>query len=84
MADEADKLETVKEQIEEVNLDKLTASVEEAPVIKLANLILIQAIKDRASDIHIEPFDKHGAPALPRRRRAHRQDRRRPVTCTSR
>jgi type IV pilus assembly protein PilB len=32
--------------------------VEEAPVIKLANLILVQAIKDRASDIHIEPFEK--------------------------
>ncbi len=54
----ADSLETVKEVTEEVNLDKLTASVEEAPVIKLANLILVQAIKDRASDIHIEPFEK--------------------------
>ena len=58
MADEADNLETVKEQIEEVNLDKLTASVEEAPVIKMANLIIIQAIKERASDIHVEPFDR--------------------------
>src|SRR5947208_2455878 len=55
---DADNLETVKETVEEVNLDQLTASVEEAPVIKLANLILVQAIKDRASDIHIEPFDK--------------------------
>jgi type IV pilus assembly protein PilB len=55
---EADGLETVKETLEEVNLDKLAASTEEAPVIKLANLILVQAIKDRASDIHIEPFEK--------------------------
>ncbi len=55
---DADNLETIKETVEEVNLDKLTASVEEAPVIKLANLILVQAIKDRASDIHIEPFEK--------------------------
>ncbi|HEY2952281.1 MAG TPA: ATPase, T2SS/T4P/T4SS family [Verrucomicrobiae bacterium] len=55
---DADNLETVKEKIEEVNLDKLNASVEEAPVIKLANLIIVQAIKDRASDIHIEPFEK--------------------------
>jgi type IV pilus assembly protein PilB len=54
----AESLETVKEVTEEVNLDKLTASVEEAPVIKLANLILVQAIKDRASDVHIEPFEK--------------------------
>src|SRR5215471_8669098 len=43
---------------EEVNLDQLAASSEEAPVIKLANLILVQAVKDRASDVHIEPFDK--------------------------
>ena len=53
-----DNIETIKETVEEVNLDQLTASVEEAPVIKLANLILVQAIKDRASDIHLEPFDK--------------------------
>lgn len=31
---------------------------EEAPVIKLVNLILSQAVKERASDIHIEPFQK--------------------------
>jgi len=52
-------IETVKEAMEEVNLDQLAASSEEAPVIKLANLILVQAIKDRASDIHLEPFEKH-------------------------
>jgi type IV pilus assembly protein PilB len=55
---DAEGLETVKETVEEVNLDKLAASSEEAPVIKLANLILVQAIKERASDIHIEPFEK--------------------------
>ena len=53
-----DNVEISKESLEEVNLDQLAASSEEAPVIKLANLILVQAIKDRASDIHIEPFDK--------------------------
>jgi type IV pilus assembly protein PilB len=51
-------IETVKEAVEEVNLDQLAASSEEAPVIKLANIIVMQAIKDRASDIHIEPFEK--------------------------
>ncbi|HEU5069991.1 MAG TPA: ATPase, T2SS/T4P/T4SS family [Verrucomicrobiae bacterium] len=55
---DADNIETVKESMEEVNLDQLAASSEEAPVIKLANLILVQAIKDRASDIHLEPFEK--------------------------
>jgi type IV pilus assembly protein PilB len=58
-AEDADEsIETVKEAAEEVNLDQLAASSEEAPVIKLANIILVQAIKDRASDIHIEPFEK--------------------------
>ncbi len=55
---EAEGLETVKEAVEDVNLDQLAASSEEAPVIKLANIILVQAIKDRASDVHIEPFEK--------------------------
>jgi len=59
IADEdADNVEVSREAIEEVNLDELAASTEEAPVIKLANLILVQAVKDRASDVHIEPFDK--------------------------
>jgi type IV pilus assembly protein PilB len=57
-AEDADGLETVKEVSEEVNIDQLSASSEEAPVIKLANLIIVQAIKDRASDVHVEPFDK--------------------------
>jgi type IV pilus assembly protein PilB len=56
--EDADSVETVKEIIEDVNLDKLAASSEEAPVIKLANLIVVQAIKDRCSDIHLEPFEK--------------------------
>jgi type IV pilus assembly protein PilB len=55
---EADNLEVTKEISEEISLDQLAASTEEGPVIKLANLILVQAIKDRASDIHIEPFEK--------------------------
>ena len=45
------------EAVETTDLAELAASTEEAPVIKLANLILVQAIKDRASDIHIEPFE---------------------------
>jgi type IV pilus assembly protein PilB len=55
---DADNLEISREANEEVNLDQLAASSEEAPVIKLANLILVQAVKDRASDVHVEPFEK--------------------------
>jgi type IV pilus assembly protein PilB len=57
LADDSN-IEISRESLEEVNLDQLAASSEEAPVIKLANLILVQAIKDRASDIHVEPFEK--------------------------
>ena len=53
-----DTIESVREAMEDVNLDQLAASSEEAPVIKLANLIVLQAIKDRASDVHLEPFEK--------------------------
>jgi type IV pilus assembly protein PilB len=55
---DAESIETVREAMEEVNLDKLAASSEEVPVIKLANLIIVQAIKDHASDVHLEPFEK--------------------------
>jgi type IV pilus assembly protein PilB len=55
---DAENVENIREGVEEVNLDKLAASSEEAPVIKLANLMIVQAIKDRASDIHLEPFEK--------------------------
>jgi type IV pilus assembly protein PilB len=54
---EAESLEVTKESGDALNEAELAASTEEAPVIKLANLILVQAIKDKASDIHIEPFE---------------------------
>jgi type IV pilus assembly protein PilB len=54
---DAENLEVTQEATETTDLAQLAASSEEGPVIKLANLILVQAIKDRASDIHIEPFE---------------------------
>ncbi|MBN1587859.1 MAG: Flp pilus assembly complex ATPase component TadA [Candidatus Omnitrophica bacterium] len=39
-----------------LSLDGLLALAEQAPVMKLVDLIIKQAIQDRASDIHIEPF----------------------------
>ena len=41
---------------EELSLDELISQAEEAPIVKLVDLFLMQAIKDRVSDIHIEPF----------------------------
>src|SRR3954469_17063590 len=55
---DADNIEQVQEITEDFDEAQLAESTQEAPVIKLANLILVQAIKDRASDIHIEPFEK--------------------------
>lgn len=40
----------------ELSLDKLIQKAEEAPVVKLVDLIIRQAIDERASDIHIEPY----------------------------
>ena len=56
--DEAGEIQNFRESSEDISIDKLAASGEEAPVIKLANLMIMQAIKDRASDIHLEPFEK--------------------------
>ena len=39
-----------------LDLDRLKQAAEEAPVIRLVDLIIRQAIKERASDIHLEPF----------------------------
>ncbi|MGI9086682.1 MAG: GspE/PulE family protein [Chthoniobacterales bacterium] len=43
---------------EEIDIDRLASDGEDAPVIKIVNLILVQAIKEKASDIHIEPFQR--------------------------
>ena len=36
---------------------KVEAAVEEAPIVRLVNLLITQAVTDRASDIHIEPSE---------------------------
>jgi type IV pilus assembly protein PilB len=48
----------VLEDEEELDVHALADSAEEAPVVKLCNLILTDAIKRGASDIHIEPYEK--------------------------
>jgi len=52
-----EEMEVVKEE-EDVDLSDLKKEVEDAPVVKLVNLILTDAIKRGASDIHIEPYEK--------------------------
>ncbi len=45
------------QQSQSIELESLEEMAESAPVRKLLNLILLQAIQDRASDIHFEPFE---------------------------
>ncbi|MHC4481425.1 MAG: GspE/PulE/PilB domain-containing protein [Planctomycetota bacterium] len=47
----------VPEASQSIELDSLEEMANIAPVRKLLNLILLQAIQDRASDIHFEPFE---------------------------
>ena len=44
-----------EDSAEEVDLSPENASDEDAPIVKLVNLILQEAIKERATDIHVEP-----------------------------
>jgi type IV pilus assembly protein PilB len=41
-----------------IDLEAVLDAAEDNKVIKLLNLVLLQAIKDRASDIHFEPFEE--------------------------
>lgn len=52
-------IQTIEAGEEELSLDRLIARAEEAPVVKLVDLIIRRAIDERASDIHIEPFKDH-------------------------
>ncbi len=54
---ENEDVELVKDE-EEVDLKELERATEDAPVVRLVNAILTSAVKRRASDIHLEPFEK--------------------------
>ena len=44
---------------DDVDLNSLERATEDAPVVKLVNLILTDAIKKKASDIHVEPYERY-------------------------
>ncbi len=48
-----------EDDAEEVDLSPDKVSIEDAPIVKLVNLILQEAIKERATDVHIEPQQKN-------------------------
>ena len=54
----ADALELVDRSAQKVDISELGEEAGEAPVIRFVNLILADAIRKRASDIHLEPYEK--------------------------
>jgi type IV pilus assembly protein PilB len=56
MGEEAD-VELQADQ-EEMDLNELEKSADEAPIVKLVNIVMTDAVKRGASDIHIEPYEK--------------------------
>ena len=58
IAEEEDTDLEVLEEEEELDLAALEQESEEAPVVRLVNIVLTDAIKRGASDIHIEPYEK--------------------------
>jgi len=55
--DEGSNVEVINAE-EDFNLQEVERATEDAPVVKLVNAVLTDAIKKGASDIHIEPYEK--------------------------
>ncbi|HOC98832.1 MAG TPA: type IV-A pilus assembly ATPase PilB [Myxococcota bacterium] len=57
MQEEEDDVSLVDEA-DAVDVTDLTKATEEAPVVRLVNMILVDAVKRQASDIHVESYEK--------------------------
>ena len=55
VASDSDLKYTEKKREEEISIDQLRELVDDAPIIQLVNMIIRQALTDKASDIHIQP-----------------------------
>ncbi|MEP6623733.1 MAG: ATPase, T2SS/T4P/T4SS family [Acidimicrobiia bacterium] len=49
--------EAATEFAEDIDAGKIDELIEDAPIVKFVNLVITQAVSDRASDIHIEPME---------------------------
>ncbi len=58
VSNEAEFMDFVQDEEDDVDISSLKKQVDDAPVVKLVNLILAEAINRGASDIHIEPYEK--------------------------
>ncbi len=59
LGDTDTEFDAIGEDEESVNVNALKAGSEDAPVVRLVNMVLVDAIRKGASDIHIEPYEKH-------------------------
>ncbi|MCH8823106.1 MAG: Flp pilus assembly complex ATPase component TadA [Planctomycetes bacterium] len=55
---DSDTLAALAGRGDSIDLEELTQAAEDNKVVRLLNLVLLQAIKDKASDIHFEPFEE--------------------------
>jgi len=58
LGEEGTDVELSAQDAEELALADLEKAADEAPIVKLCNLILTEAVKRGASDIHMEPYEK--------------------------
>src|ERR1041385_8973858 len=58
LGEEGTDVELSAADAEELALADLEKAADEAPIVKLCNLILTEAVKRGASDIHMEPYEK--------------------------
>ena len=54
-----ENLEVVETQEDEIDIASLESAGEDAPVVRVVNFILTEAVRAGASDIHIEPYEKN-------------------------
>jgi type IV pilus assembly protein PilB len=55
---DASAVEEIREENEEIDLTRLARMSEDAPVVRLVNVMMVDSLRRGASDIHIEPYEK--------------------------
>jgi type IV pilus assembly protein PilB len=59
MDSQVEAMASIAAEADEGTPEELEAALEDAPIVKLVNAIMTQAVGDRASDVHIEPAEKN-------------------------
>jgi type IV pilus assembly protein PilB len=55
---DAAAVEEIREESDEIDLTRLARMSEDAPVVRLVNVMMVDSLRRGASDIHIEPYEK--------------------------